>query len=258
VPVSEWRRFHRGLPNHLENRPSFVVFDRLFAGGLEDEPAPWSMATPWLRRAAEITGGIALVLGLLLLFGSYRATARRRGIAVAPIGLAVMCDVISLAGGTFFAGVAIDLLWVGPLGQQSMVGLLPEWPSHQAITGLHFVSVPVMLVALPLLTLFFTSLSAQRIQVDGAGVTSHGALGSTSVSWQQVEHVCLREQRNPFAFTVVDFRRLQKVLDLKGGGHSITINEPSSRRRKRELLEALRQYAPERVRSLIEGLGEQW
>ena len=95
--------------------------------------------------------------------------------------------------------------------------------------------------------------------MDGAGVTSHGALRSISVSWQDIEGVRLREQRNPFAFTVVDFRRLQKVLDLEGAkGTLITINEPSSRRRKRRLIDALRQHAPERIGSLVERLEGKW
>lgn len=258
VPVGEWQRFHSRLLDDLEYRPYFVVFDRLFTGALEDQPVPWSVATPWLRPAAGGAGGIVLALGIVLLVGTYRASTRRPGIAVAPMGLAVLCDAICLGGGTFFAGLAIDTLWVGPLRQPSLVGLLPEWPSQQTITGLHFVSLPAMLLALPLITLFFTSLSAQRIQVDGAGVTSHGALGSTSVSWEDLEGVRLREQRNPFAFSVFDFRKLQRVLDLEGTEHSITVNEPSSRRRKRQLLDALRQHAPADARGLMEGLEERW
>lgn len=257
VPVGQWRRFHRRHLDTLEYRPAFVVLDRLFTGAVEEEPAPWMLATPWLRPAAQVTGGIAVALGLVLLVGSYRASAARPGIAVAPAALALLCDAISLAGGTFFAGLAIDTLWVGPLGQASLVGLAPEWPSPQAITGLHFVSVPAMLIALPLLTLYFTSLSAQRVQVDEAGVTSHGALGSKSISWQDLERVRLRAQRNPFAFTVVDFRRLQKVLDLKGAKRTVTLNEPASRARKTSILTALCLHVPAAKRALFEEL-EQW
>jgi hypothetical protein len=47
------------------------------------------------------------------------------------------------------------------------------------------------------------------------------------------------------------------VVDLEGGDYSVTINEPGSRKRKREILAALRSYAPEDKMHLIEAL-EEW
>ena len=120
-------------------------------------------------------------------------------------------------------------------------------------------SLPVILVALPLLTLWFTSLSAQRIQVDAERVTSHGALGSISIPWQDLERIHLREQRNPFSFTVIDFRSLQRVLELEGAEVSVTINEPGSRARKQKIRAALREYIPEAKRNLLDALEqEEW
>jgi len=52
------------------------------------------------------------------------------------------------------------------------------------------------------------------------------------LAWQDLTDVRLREQKNPFAATVFDFRSLQRVLDLEGTDHALTINEPGSRRRK--------------------------
>ena len=63
-----------------------------------------------------------------MLIGSYRQSARRPGIPVAPVGMTVFCDLIMLAGGTFFVALAIDTMWVGWLGQPSLVGLEPDWP----------------------------------------------------------------------------------------------------------------------------------
>ena len=257
VPKSQWRRFHRRHLDDLEFRPAFVVLDRLFRGSVGKELMPWSLATPWLEPAAQVAGGVLLLLGAVLLVGTYRESASRPGIAVASPALAVLCDGIALAGGAFVVTLAIDTVWVGPLGQPSLLGLAPEWPSDQAITGLHFVSVPGILIALPLLTLFFTSLSAQRVEVSRDGVTSHGALGSVTVPWGDLERVGLREQRNPFAFTVVDFRKLQTVLDLEGAECALTINEPGSRSRKARIVDALREHAPEEKRDLLADL-EGW
>jgi len=257
ISPRQWRRFLHREVDRRGYRPYFIVYDRLFSGWLMDEIAPWSQKTPWLKHVAGAFGGVAVFLGLYLGVASYRLTAARPGIPVASPWLMVFCDVISLIGASIFTVLAIDTLWVGPIGQPSLIGLHPEWPTTEPITGLHFISVPVVLIVLPLLTLWFTSLSAQRIEIDVERVTSHGALGSISIAWQDLERVHLREQKNPFAFTVVDFRSLQKVVDLEGGDYSVTINEPGSRKRKREILAALRSYAPEDKMHLIEAL-EEW
>jgi hypothetical protein len=252
-----WLRFQRRVVDDRGYRPHFVAFDRLYSGGLMDATVEWSLKTPWLRQTAGAVGAIAAFLGLCLGVASYRFAAARPGISVASPWFTVFSDVINLIGASIFTVLAIDTLWVGPLGQPSLIGLKPEWPSTQPITGLHFISVPVVLVVLPLFTLWVTSLAAQRIHVDVDGVTSFGALGALSISWHDLEHIRLREQKNPFAFTVVDFRSLQKVVDLEGAKSSVTINEPGSRKRKKEILEALRLYAPEDKRDLIKIL-EAW
>jgi len=257
ISPRRWRRFQHREVDTRGYRPHFVVFDRLFSGWLMDAMVPWSLNTPWLRLIAGAIGAVAAFLGLYLGVASYRTTSTRPGIPVASPWLMVFCDVISLIGASIFTVLAIDTLWVGPIGQPSLIGLQPEWPSTQPITGLHFISIPIILVVLPLLTLWFTSLTAQRILVDVERITSFGALGSIAIPWQDLERVHLREQKNPFAFTVVDFRSLQKVVDLEGGEHSVTINEPGSRKRKREILDALRSFAPEDKMELIEAL-EEW
>jgi len=254
----QWRRFQRREVDDRGYGPEFVVFDRLYSGVVEAELVSWTLQTPWLRQTAAAVGAGAALFGILMAMAAYRGASARPGIPVSSPWLAVFCDVISLVGGAFFIVLAIDTLWVGPIGQSSLLGLHPEWPSSQPITGLHFVSVPAVFVALPLLTLWFTSLSAQRIEVDGERVTSHGALGSMSIPWQNLERVELCEQKNPFSFTVVDFRGLQKVLELEGADCSVTINEPSSRERKGRILNALILHAPEDKKALIERIEMEW
>ncbi len=258
ISPRQWRRFVGRELGDSDYLSSFVAMDRLCSGWVGDAVAPWSLQTPWLRQTAGVIGAAVAFLGLLMAITSYRTSSARPGIPVSSPWFVVFCDFISLGGGSIFIVVAIDTLWVGPLGQPSLLGLKPEWLSSTPITGLHFISVPVVLIVLPLLTLWFTSLSAQRIQVDDRQVTSHGALGSVSISWQDLEQVHVREQKNPFAFTVVDFRSLQKVVELEGGEHSITINEPGSRKRKAEILKALRRHVPEAKRTLISSLDLEW
>ena len=256
ISPRQWRRFTRSEVDSRGDGPDFVVFDRLFWGWITDEMVPWSLQMPWLGKTAMAIGAAFVILGLVLGVGAYRATSARPGIPIASPWLGAFCDVISLVGALIFTVLAIDTLWVGPFGQASLIGLQPDWPSSQPITGLHFVSVLVVFVALPLLTLWFTSLSTQRIEVNDEGVISHGALGSVSMAWQDLERIDLREQKNPFSFTVTDFRSLQKVVKLEGGEHSITINEPGSRILKMEIRNSLSRYAPEAKKSLLEVLAE--
>jgi hypothetical protein len=258
IAPHQWRRFHRRELDDFEYRPPFVVFDRLFFGSIDTKLVPWTLQTPWLRGAARTVGVLTLLVGLVLMVQAYRGAGRRRGIAISPVWLVVFTDAISLAAGVFCVGLMIDTIWVGPLKQSSLVGLHPEYLSTTPITGLHFVSVLAVLIALPLFTLFVVSLTGQRIDVGAEGVTSHGAIGSRSISWQDIENIRTREQKNPFAFTVVDFRKLQTVLDLEGAETSITINEPSSRKRKRQIMDALRRFAPEEKKELIRDIEGIW
>jgi len=257
VEPRELRSFHRRVLDDRGFTPEFVLGQHLLRGGVATEPVGWNLETPWLPAAGRVIGTVALPVGLVLLAGGYRVAASRGGISVAPTGFAVFCDLILVAGAVFAVGLALDGAWVGLAGQPSLLGLEPEWPSEQDFTALHFVALPALFVALPLLTLFFTSLSSQRVRVDAVGVTAHGAIGSTSIRWEEVEAVRLREQRNPASFTVVDFRSLQRVLELKGGDRTVTINEPSSRRRKRAIVEALRNHAPPEKAALVDAV-EEW
>jgi len=257
VPPRQWRRFNHRTLEGRDFRPQFVVLGKLFSGAIEEQLVPWSLTIPWLRNSARAGGAVAFVLGALLLISAYRATAARPGIPVASTSLAVFCDSISLIAGSIFAVLAIDTLWIGPIKQASLIGLEPEWPWTTPITGLHFISLPVIFVVLPLLMLWFTSLSAQRIEVDNERVISRGALGSVAIPWRDLENVCLRDQQNPFAFSVIDFRKLQRVVDFDSAEVSLTINEPGSRDRKKKIVGALMLHAPTDKIDLVRVL-EEW
>jgi hypothetical protein len=215
------------------------------------------LAASWLPGAARVVGAVSLLAGLWLMVGSYRMAASRSGIPIGPVAFAVFCDLILVAFGVFAVGVTIDAAWVELAGQSSLLGLEPEWPSDQTFTAIHFVALPALLIALPLLTLVFTGLSEQRVRVDGDGVTILGAVGASAIAWNELEEVRLRDQRNPASFTVTDFRSLQRVLELSGGDHTLTINEPTSRTRKRAIVAAFRSHVPPGKADLFDAV-EKW
>jgi hypothetical protein len=253
-----WRRFlEEELPDAYLSA-EFVFGDRLVHGFFEDQAEPWTLNLPWLPTALRILGGILAVAGLCLLASTHRATASRPGIPIAAPWFGFFVDIVGLVWATIFVALVIDTLWVAPMGQPSLLGLHPEWPSEQAVTGLHFVSLPAMVLAFPIMTLFFTSLAAQRIHVDGSGITSFGALGRTTIPWTDLKFARFAEQRNPGSFTVVDFRKLQTVLELESDGAIIVVNQPSSRDRRGRILSSLLEHAPAVQRPLIEALGTTW
>jgi hypothetical protein len=202
---------------------------------------------------AKLLGTAGFALGSWRIWIAYRRALTRSGIAISSVGFMVFCDLILLAGGGYFVVVAIDSAWVGLFERPSLIGLEPEWPWTTPITGLHFISWPAVVIALPGLTLWFTSLSSQRIRVDVGGVTSLGAAGSRFISWQDLERVSVHSQQNPFSFTVMDFRGLQRVLILEGGNRSLTINEASDTR-KHLIIQELKAYVPDTKRHLLENL----
>lgn len=224
---------------------------RRIDGTWELSPIDPTQVTDEPHRASDVP----TLAGLVLLVNSYRIARSRAGIPVASLGFALFCDAVLLAWGLCAVAVSLDAAWVTWLGQPSLVGLEPEWPSDQVFTAGHFVALPALLVALPLLTLVFTSLANQRVQVDGDGVTASRAVGSSGIRRDELERVMLGDQRNPAAVTVSDLRRLQRVLVLEGGERRVTVNEPTSRARKRRIVEALRSHAPESKRGLLEQLG---
>lgn len=211
----------------------------------------------WLAGAANIAGALVLGSGVLGAYTAYRRIGKRPGIAIASAGFGAFCDLILLTSGIIFVAVAIDSFWVGYLERPSLLDLEPEWPYSNPITGLHFISWLVLPLALPGLTLWFTSLAYQRVNVDSEGITLLGATSATTMNWQDLDQVRLRKQRNPFSFTVVDFRDLQRVIDLQGAGRTLTINEPGSRARKGAIAQALRRHAPASKQRLVT-LVDQW
>lgn len=206
----------------------------------------------WLSITVGSVGASALVIGLVLLGKTYRTSAAWRGISIAPAGFALFTDVVLIAVGIFSVGVSLDAAWLTLTDQPSRLGLEPEWPSVQTFTGLHFVAVLSLLIAMPVLTAIFTGLSSQRIAIDSAGVTTIGAAQSTSLSWNHLTDVRVREQQNPAAAIVTDYRPLQRVLELTGKSGTLTINEPTSEARKQMIISALRQAAPVEKRALFD------
>lgn len=186
ITPKQWKGFAQRFLDQDSFRPAFTYNSKLFISGTIDQPVPWTLETPWLKRFCQILGAMAILLGIAVGISAHRLAGRRQGIPVASVWLNVLCDTILLSGSVFFFALFIDSFWIKVLGQPSLLGIVPDWPSQQMITGLHFVSIPAVFIALPLLSLWFTSLSAQRIHIDEKGITSFGALGSRRMEWTEL------------------------------------------------------------------------
>lgn len=238
--------------------PRFLRFEgKLISWDFQEETELSVVEVSWLPKAAASGGVLLIVIGLLIGVGSYKSAWNRKGDPISSLRQALFLELVVLAGTVFFLTLFLDLLWIALLGRDSLLGLDPEWPSSQVITGLHFVSIPALFVGIPLLSLFTAGLTSQRVLIDKEGIRSFGMLSESFIGWDRLEEVEIRGQRNPLAFTVFDFRSLQRVIDLKGGGKTVTINEPSSRKSKRKILEKLVRFAPKKKLPLVERL-ESW
>ena len=255
---AQWRRFRSEALENSGFGAGFVVFDRLFRGSVHLETADWTSEVPWLEPVATAIGAVLLLGGAALLVFGWRSNSVRPGTAIAPPILGAAFDLLVLAWSCFFAVVFLDTLWVGPLGQPTLVGLTPEYVGGTPITGLHFVSAPALFLAAPFLTLFVASTTGQRIAVDGEGVRSYGALGCTALRWEDLKTVSLREQKSSLMRATGDYRSLQRVVDLVSEERTITINRPSSRARRAAILGALRTHIPGDMEHLLEGIFEGW
>lgn len=162
ITPKQWQHFTHRFLDQETFRPAFIYKSRLFTSGTINQPESWTLETPWLKMVCQILGAIAILLGIVAGISVHRLTGGRQGIPIASVWLSVFCDIILLSGSIFFFALVIDSFWIGILGQPSMLGIVPDWPSQHMITGLHFVSIPAVFIALPLLSLWFISLSNQH------------------------------------------------------------------------------------------------
>ncbi|MCP4898732.1 MAG: hypothetical protein GY906_17315, partial [bacterium] len=248
---------HRRELDDLEYRPRWVVFDRLFSGAVEDVEAPWTLNTPWLRGSAMGVGIALAFIGFVAFARVYRGLGSRPGIAVGGAGLAVFGDVIALTGGCLGAVGCIEAFWVGVLELPSLLGYVPEYSLGSALSPYAFISILGMGLGMPFFTFWITVLTGQRVHVDSEGVTSWGVFGRSYVPWDELEMIHVREQRSAAMWTTGDYRALQRVLEIEGENTSITINQPTSAKRKASILVALLEHIPAGLRHLLE-VADDW
>lgn len=247
-----WALAYLALPQELH------VVERVVQGEPLDASAWAELFSSVGLAAAFIVGCGFAATGMIMWIAWTGWAGRPKGLAIAGPGFRMFVNGVLLLAGMWAGTLAMDAAWVGAFKQQSLLGLQPEYPGASGITALHFVSIPAMLVAWPLMSLYFTSLSGQVVEVTRAGVLLHGVIATSRLSWHELEDVRIREQRNPVGTTVADFRPLEKTLELEGDGVTLTIHQPTTQKRKRAILSALTTLAPEDKKNWFEKLPASW
>ena len=230
-----WRCFRADLydPVHLP-----IAEDQYQVQSLE---AP---ASRWVRQL----GAVALALGFLAAAGLY-LPARRGWISIASWRIALLYDVIGIAVLTPFAWPALDLLIAHFCAVEPDV--LDDF--------MRFMGVFMLAVGVPVLSLFTTAVSTQRLRIDAAGIAKCGMIGQTSFTWEQVDDLQPGELSAPIERGGIWApKQVMRTLTIEGKEDSITIIEPPSRSTRRRLVDQLQQHAPERLQEQVQSLAGQW
>lgn len=241
---AEWRRFAAAVglapdaPFRFDGRAYHAT---LVAGAVSEQMVP----AQGLGTKRNVAVAIFLVVGLALMVWLYRPG---RGIPVVPRGVAVLWDVLFLAAALPVAYGAID-------------AALSSWWDYRPALGpaMHFVGVAGVAVGIPVMAFVLTLLTAQRLEVTAAGVTTAGVGGRRRLAWDELTGLEFEERHLATVKAGVPVpRKLQRVLVLKGQTASLTVQEPPTAAGKARVIAALTGAAPEAWRDRIRAACAAW
>ncbi len=199
-----------------------------------------------LSLARKIGGGALILLGLWLLHGSY---GRVPGIRINPAWAAVFADTMFVLG--------MGVLSAGPLDYilENWFGLLPFLED-----ALQFTFAVMYLPCLFFLSWMAANMAGQSLEAGPKGVTWHGPGPSRFMPWESITGLDLRSSY--VVVRRVGFfmpRRLQTKLVFRLGGEDVQeLFEPGTRARKKAVLTALAESAPERLAPDLSRITEEW
>ena len=126
-----------------------------------------------------IAGVIALLLlgtGIYGMIPLYNCSMKKNQIPVGSNAVLLFADLIAIAGGAFLMTVGLDGMWILLTGKDTLIGLEPDWIGSTKITGLHFVTLPGILIGVPFFTLFTTATFDQKLTINDQEISTTGVL----------------------------------------------------------------------------------
>ncbi len=245
VPPQEWDAFRKafGIKDG-----SFQFGRHVFKGWVETVPTIVPMEVKHLRTGGRIVGGLFLVLGLLFLKGCYARTSSG-GIYIGKRSAILIWDVIIVLVQVVFALWLLDTIFA------KVFHTAPEW-DETMIRGMGFF---MMVLANPVLAFITTAMSLQILMITGETIGLKGVFGLTTVDWSAVEGFRVSQVFSPRRLGGMWApKRVMKMLKIDAGTTALHVMEPPYKSTKKEIIAALMEHAPEKLKTSITIASKEW
>jgi len=219
---------------------------------------------PLLSQHSElqiIAGVIALILlgtGIYGMIPLYNSSIEKNQIPVGSNAVLLFADLIAIAGGSFLVTVGLDALWILFTGKETLIGLEPDWIGGTKITGLHFVTLPGILLGVPFFTFFTTATFDQRLTINDQQISTTGVFGGTILKWTDIVSIEVVDERSIAQVATNDYRTLEKTLQLETENDFLVIHQPNSKAKKKQIISLLKQHLLPQHQNMLSAIESDW
>ncbi len=246
VPIEEWDAF-RAAAGITSANNAFQYGKFIFEADVKSADVYGPVEVKHLKIGCKAAGGIFLLVGLFALIGTYAPAFG--GISIGKRSAIILWDIIIiLLGGPF-------TLWLVDMLLALIFQTAPDWGEDFAK------GMGVFWVALtnPAVALFVTATSLQTIRITPENIQLKGLFGASSAAWPEVESVSVSQMHSP---RKVGGKwaphRVARVLVISAGDVTLRVMEPPYSSTKKQIIGALMEHAPEKVKPSIEQASKEW
>ncbi len=245
VPPEEWDAFRKafGIKDG-----SFQFGRYVCKGWVETVPTIVPMEVKHLRTGGRIVGGLFLLLGLFFLKGCY-ARPSSAGIYIGKRSAILIWDVIIIVVQVVFALWLLDTIFA------QVFHTTPDW--NETLTrGMGFF---MMVLANPVLAFVTTAMSLQILVITSETIGLKDLFGLTTVDWSDVEGFRVSQVFSPRRLGGIwTPKRVMKLLKIDAGTTALHVMEPPYKSTKKEIIAALMEHAPEKLKTSIAIASKEW
>ncbi|BAI80213.1 hypothetical protein DEFDS_0734 [Deferribacter desulfuricans SSM1] len=190
----------------------------------------------------------------LILYGYFflkKSYSKRKGIGLNPRWLAKMGDIIFIISLSFAAYSA--LAWGIDTIFHTKIYLYDTEPMVLQVVAMFW------LPSAAITAFFISNIDTQSIEIDRNGIIIQYPEGVKEIKWENLNRICLKDTK-----TIIGgedwatSRRMQTKLSFITNDNMINIFEPSLKKTKKQIIQLLYNYAPDRLHDDITLIGKDW
>ena len=111
----------------------------------------------------------------------------------------------------------------------------------------------------PVLALITTETSLQTLWITHDTITLKGLFGADAVKWSEVESIRVLQAFSPRKVAgIYAPHRVMKILVISAGDATLRVLEPPGAATKKEIIGALMECAPEKIKPNITAMSKEW